>query len=159
MSRVDDDGSRLRRRPPGTRCIHDKEVGMLMRVIPTSLHAGLDYAVGVILIASPWIFGFADESSAAKWVAVIAGLAMLGMSMVTDYEGGVLAHAIPMRVHLMTDAVLGIFLAISPWLFGFADQGANAWLPFVIIGLGEIGAAAMTDPEPRTHRSRRPHPA
>src|SRR4051794_12849615 len=130
---------------------------MLMRVIPTSLHAGLDYLVGVILIASPWIFGFADESSAAKWVAVIAGLAMLGLSMITDYEGGVLARVIPMRAHLMTDAVLGIFLAISPWLFGFGDNGANAWLPFVIIGLAEIGTATVTDPEPGAHRSRRAH--
>jgi hypothetical protein len=132
---------------------------MLMRAVPTSLHAGLDYIVGVILIASPWIFGFADDSSAAKWIAVIAGLAMLGMSAITDYEGGVLARAIPMRGHLMTDAVLGLFLAICPWLFGFGDEGANAWLPFVIIGLGEIGIAAITDPEPRTSRSRRPHPA
>ena len=77
-------------------------------------------------------------------------MAMIGMSMMTNYEGGMLARVISMRMHLMTDMVLGIFLAVSPWLFGFADRGANAWLPFVIIGVLEIGTAAMTVPEPRT---------
>ena len=82
---------------------------------------------------------------------------MLGLSAMTDYEGGVLAHVIPMRVHLMTDAIVGIFLAISPWLFGFADHGANAWLPFLIIGLGELMAAATTDPVPGARGARRGH--
>jgi hypothetical protein len=127
---------------------------MLMRMIPTKMHAGMDYTVGLITIASPWIFGFADESRTATWIAVLAGIAMIGMSAMTDYEGGFLAHAIPMRMHLLTDMVVGAFLVISPWLFGFADQGANAWLPFVVIGLGEIGAAATTDPEP-AHGARR----
>jgi len=129
---------------------------MLARMIPTKVHAGMDYAVGLLLIAAPWIFGFADESSAATWISVLAGLAMLGMSLVTNYEGGLLGHAIPMRMHLMTDAVVGLVLAVSPWVFGFADEGVNAWLPFVLIGLGEIVAAATTNPFPadRSMRSR-----
>ena len=66
-----------------------------------------------------------------------------------------------MRTHLMTDAALGIFLAVSPWLFGFADEGTNVWLPFVLIGVAELGTATMTDPEPRQHgvRRRDAHPA
>jgi len=127
---------------------------MLARLMPTAVHAAMDYVVGLLLIVSPWLFGFSDESSAATWIAVIAGVAMIGMSAMTDYEGGFLTRSIPMRVHLMTDAVLGLFLAVSPWLFGFADQGTNAWLPFVLIGLGEIGSAAVTDPEPEA-RARR----
>jgi hypothetical protein len=128
---------------------------MLARLIPTKVHAGLDYGVGLLLIASPWIFGFSDESSAATWIAVLAGVALIGLSTMTDYEGGVLTRAIPMRTHLVTDAALGVFLAISPWLFGFADEGSNAWLPFVAIGLGELGAAALTDPEPEVAPKRR----
>jgi SPW repeat-containing protein len=128
---------------------------MLMRLIPTKMHAAMDYLVGIVLIAAPWIFSFNDESSAAKWISVIAGVAIIGMSMMTKYEGGLLARVIPMRMHLMTDMVLGIFLAVSPWLFGFADQGANAWLPFVVIGVLEIGTAAMTVPEPGRQPVRR----
>jgi hypothetical protein len=128
-----------------------------MRFIPTRMHAGMDYLVGVLLIAAPWIFQFSDESSAATWISVVAGVALIGLSALTDYEGGVIAHAIPMRAHLATDAILGLFLAVSPWLFGFADEGTNAWLPFVLIGLGEIGAAAMTDPDARESAARRSH--
>jgi len=127
---------------------------MLAKLIPTKTHAGMDYAVGLLLIASPWLFGFADESTVATWIAVLAGVAMLGLSTVTDYEGGLPARLIPMRTHLMADAGLGLLLAASPWLFGFADEGTNVWLPFVAIGLGEIAAAATTDPEP-AKRSRR----
>ena len=128
---------------------------MLAQIVPTRIHALMDYSVGVLLIAAPWIFQFADESSAAKWISIVVGVAMIGMSAVTDYEGGVLGRMIPMRVHLMTDVVVGIFLAISPWLFGFADDGANAWAPFLVIGLGEIAAAAMTDPVARERSPRR----
>ena len=128
---------------------------MLARMIPTKTHAGMDYAVGLLLIASPWLFGFADESTAATWVAVLAGVAMLGLSTVTDYEGGLLARLISMRTHLMADAGLGLLLAVSPLLFGFADEGTNAWLPFVAIGLGEIASAMTTDPKPEKRSRRR----
>jgi hypothetical protein len=130
---------------------------MLTKLIPTRVHATMDYAVGVLLIAAPWIFQFADESNAAKWISIIAGVAIIGMSTMTAYEGGVLAHAISMRMHLVSDMILGLFLIVSPWLFGFADQGVNAWLPFVLIGLGEMGAAATTDPVPDTRSARRRH--
>jgi hypothetical protein len=43
---------------------------------------------------------------------------------------------------------------VSPWLFGFADEGTSAWLPFVLIGLGEVASAATTDPEPGRSRRR-----
>jgi hypothetical protein len=128
----------------------------LTRLIPTRVHAALDYVVGVLLIAAPWIFGFADESGAATWISVLGGIAILGMSAVTNYEGGFISHAIAMRTHLAADVVLGVVLAASPWVFGFADEGANAWLPFLIIGLIEVGTAAMTNPFPadRSLRSR-----
>jgi len=115
-------------------------------MIPTRVHAMADYATAVLLIIAPWLFGFSDESTAATWISVLAGIAMLGMSAMTNYEGGFLARAITMRMHLMTDAVMGAFLVVSPWLFGFAEQGANAWLPFVAIGLFELFAAATTNP-------------
>jgi len=129
---------------------------MLATIIPTRVHAVLDYSIGVLLIAAPWIFQFADESSAAKWISIVVGVVIILQSSITNYEGGFLGHAVSMRMHLVLDALIGIFLAVSPWLFGFADQGANAWLPFVAIGLGEIGAAAVTNPLPgdRSHRAR-----
>jgi hypothetical protein len=121
---------------------------MLARLIPRQIHGGLDYAVGVLLIASPWIFGFADDSTAATWVAVIVGAGMILSALMTDNDVSV-ADAIPMRMHLMTDVAVGAFLAASPWLFGFADE---VWAPHVVIGLLEIGTALVTDPEPTRRR-------
>jgi hypothetical protein len=121
---------------------------MLAAIIPTRIHAVMDYAVGVLLIAAPWIFQFADESSAAKWISIIVGVVIILQSTITNYEGGVLGHAVSMRMHLALDALVGIFLVVSPWLFGFADEGTNAWLPFVAIGLAELGLAAITNPMP-----------
>jgi hypothetical protein len=127
---------------------------MLARIIPTRIHGLTDYAMGILLIISPWLFGFADETTAGTWIAVIAGVAILGLNAMTDHEVG-LSRSVPMRTHLMMDAALGIVLIISPWVFGFADEGTNAWLPFVLFGLGELGAAALTDTEPTEARTGR----
>jgi SPW repeat-containing protein len=107
-----------------------------MRFIPTKLHAPLDYLVGAGLIAMPWIFRFSDVT-AATVVSVVLGLGLIAYSLFTDYELGVWKVA-PMAVHNLIDVVAGALLALSPWLFGFADEGANAWAPFVVVGLAAI---------------------
>jgi hypothetical protein len=119
-----------------------------MQMIPTRMHGMPDYLLGAFLIASPWIFGFADESGTAKWTFIAIGIAMLATATMTNYEFGVV-HAISMHMHLGADMVLGLVLAISPWVFGYAnDTGKNGWLPALIIGIAEIGLAAMTRPWP-----------
>lgn len=110
-----------------------------MRFITRKTHAVLDYIMGVLLIASPWILGFADVE-AAKWSAVAVGALMLIMSLMTDYEGGA-KKAISMGTHLTMDLLAGLFLAASPWLLGFNDQ---VYLPHLILGIMEIGAALCT---------------
>jgi hypothetical protein len=127
-------------------------------MIPTRTHMYADYLVGVLLIAAPWLFGFADDTTTGTWISVIAGAGLILMSMLTDYEGGFVARLIPMRMHLAADGVAGLFLAVSPWLFDFADEGVNAWLPFVGIGIGEIALALATRRVGVTERSHRePH--
>jgi hypothetical protein len=49
-----------------------------------------------------------------------------------------------MPVHLALDAASGALLASSPWLFGFAKDGARYWLPHVLVGTQEMLAAATT---------------
>jgi hypothetical protein len=114
-----------------------------MRVIPTWIHGLLDYPMSLLLIALPWLGGFANNGF-AQWVPVTAGVAMMGLSAMTAYEAG-LIRSIPMTAHLAIDAVMGILLAASPWLFGFAYV---AFLPFVILGIGELAAALTTETRP-----------
>jgi ammonia channel protein AmtB len=110
-----------------------------MRFIPTRFHGTLDYVVGLLLIASPWLLGF-DEIEAATWTAVIAGVVVLMQAAITDFEVG-LIRKMPMGTHLMMDALLGILLAASPWLFGFAEE---VYTPHLIFGLYLVLASLTT---------------
>jgi hypothetical protein len=114
-----------------------------MRLIPTKVHGVLDYLSGALLIASPWLFDFADHDT-ARWVAIAVGIAVLGLSIFTDYELG-LVKQIPMSAHLTMDMLAGALLAASPWLFGFSDR---VYLPHLILGLMEIGAGLLTQRTP-----------
>lgn len=115
-----------------------------MKIIPTNVHGVLDYIVGALLIAAPWLFGFYD-GGAESWVPIILGAGVILYSLVTDYEVSI-AKALPMPTHLWLDGLGGALLAVSPWLFGFADL--IAW-PHVVVGLVEIGTALMTESRPR----------
>src|SRR5687768_15072032 len=118
-----------------------------MRVIGTKLHGYLDYIMGVVVAASPWIFGFA-RGGAETIIPVVLGVGVIIYSLMTDYELGV-SHVISMRTHLTLDLIGGIILAISPWLFGFADY---IWAPHLIFGILEMGASLMTKRTPGTER-------
>ena len=94
-----------------------------MRFIPTRLHAPLDYIVGAVLVAAPWIFQFSGDAAATA-ASIVLGLGLIAYSLFTNYELGVWKVA-PMAVHNLIDVLAGALLAASPWIFGFADEGAN----------------------------------
>ena len=119
-----------------------------MKPISTKVHGILDYLSGALLIASPWLFDFADHET-ARWVAIGVGIAVLGLSIFTDYEAG-LVRKIPMSVHLTMDLLAGVLLAASPWLFGFSDR---VYLPHLVLGIMEIGASLLTQRTPDYQKS------
>jgi len=116
-----------------------------MKVISTRAHGVLDYLVGVLLIAAPFVLNFADNT-AAMWVPIILGAGTIVYSLLTDYELGAY-RAIPMPTHLVIDLVAGIFLAASPWIFGFNDR---VYLPHLVVGLFEIVVVVLSDRVPST---------
>jgi hypothetical protein len=116
-----------------------------MRFLSTRVHGMIDYATGALLIIAPWLFGFAD-GSAAQWVPMVLGASILAMSLITDYELS-LTRLIPMGAHLAVDGLGGALLAVSPWLFGFADR---TYWPHLIIGIAEIGVSLVTRTRPDT---------
>jgi type IV secretory pathway VirB6-like protein len=124
------------------------QIHKYMKVISTKTHGYLDYIMGVLLIAAPWIFDFADGGP-ATWVPVVLGISTIIYSLLTNYELG-MARVISMRTHLILDAISGVLLAVSPWLFGFADV---VWQPHLILGILELGAVLMTRTEPGTGRT------
>ncbi len=122
-----------------------------MKLFSTRVHGILDYLMGGLLIASPWLFGF-NEGGAETWVPVLLGISVLVYSMLTRYEYGVF-KTLSMKTHLTLDIIGGIFLAASPWIFGFNEY---VYLPHLILGISEIAAATMTEKEvgtlPANHR-------
>lgn len=121
-----------------------------MRFLSTKAHGILDYLMGILLIASPWLFDFA-RSGAETWVPVILGAGAILYSLMTDYEYSV-SRVISMRTHLTLDLVSGILLAASPWLFNFSEY---VYAPHLILGLLEIGASLVTERAPATGEHRR----
>ncbi|WP_207421546.1 SPW repeat domain-containing protein [Desertivirga brevis] len=111
-----------------------------MRFISRKFHAVLDYMTGILLIAAPWLFNFADVES-AKWVAIASSIILLVLSFLTDYEGGG-KKSVSMSGHLTMDVILGIFLAASPWIFNFDEY---VYLPHLIVGILEVGAGLLTE--------------
>jgi hypothetical protein len=107
---------------------------------------------GALPIAAPWIFDF-DRGGAETWVPVILGIAMIGLALMTDYELSA-SRQVSMRTHLMIDLISGALLAVSPWLFGFADY---VWEPHLILGILEMGAALMTKRSPSNERAHHRH--
>ncbi len=110
-----------------------------IRFVPTSVHGIFDYIGGIALIACPFIFGFYSMGGIAVILPIVLGIGLILYSLLTDYERGIpTLKFIPMPVHLILDFVAAAFLVVAPFLFGFANQGLNVWLPFVVAGLGVI---------------------
>lgn len=110
-----------------------------MRFIPTRFHGILDYIVGIFMIIAPWVLDFSDND-AATWAIVIAGVLVLLQTIMTDFEVG-LIRRIPMKSHLTMDFILGLALAVSPWVLNFDER---VYMPHLIIGVFSMLASLTT---------------
>ena len=108
-------------------------------MIPSKTHAVIDYVVGVLLLAAPYILGFANGGP-AQIVPMALGAGTILYSLLTRYELSI-AKLIPYRVHLVIDLLAGVVLLASPWLFDFADV---IWWPHVAVGIAEMAVVAMS---------------
>lgn len=110
-------------------------------LIPLNLHAALEPLMAVLIIASPWIFGFSETDSATV-ICVLVGVTMLLVGSLTDWRMS-LARVIPLRLHMIGDIGLGAVLLLSPLVFGFADEGGPTRF-MVTVGALELLTALMT---------------
>lgn len=58
----------------------DYELGLL-KILSMKVHLGIDLMAGILLIAAPWLFGFADQ---VIWPFVILGIIEVGASLMTE---------------------------------------------------------------------------
>jgi hypothetical protein len=118
-----------------------------MKFIPTWFHGILDYVVGIALIFAGQIFGFSSVGGAAVDVPLVLGIVLIVYSIFTRYELGIF-KVIPMSYHLVVDFLASVFLALSPFIFGFSNQALNVWLPHVVVGIVVILVVIFSQTQP-----------
>jgi hypothetical protein len=94
------------------------------RFVTKTLHAYLDYPVAVSLIVLPFALGLGSSNPAAKWLAVITGVAAIVLPFFTDHRTGVI-RIIPFSFHVAVDAIVGVVFVTAPVALGFT--GLDAW--------------------------------
>jgi hypothetical protein len=110
------------------------------RVISPRQHAMLDYGVAATFLA----FGFAALSRhrPAAILAFANGAMVLGMSLLTDYPGGVF-RTLSFRAHRTGDIAQAALAGLGPILFGFGNDPEAKY--FYGQALSEAGVIAATD--------------
>ena len=99
--------------------------------ISTAFFGVLTYLVALTLIASPWIFGLVDVSSAALFLPIYFGWLQLIMAIFSNNNTGFIPQ-FPIRTHMALLTIMGFVLLVSPWLYTFSDKAC--W-PEVLFGL------------------------
>jgi uncharacterized membrane protein HdeD (DUF308 family) len=123
--------------------------------IPLEAHAMIEPIIGLIFIIAPFVLDF--DHSSAKTLSIVIGVVILLSGMTTRWRMS-LVKLIPLRIHFMTDVLIGIVCILAPFVLGFSDETA-ALIFFLVMGVGELGAAFMTAWEPGDYKAgARPRP-
>lgn len=104
----------------------------------TLSHGLLDYILGLLVIALPYLLGLSGPS---RIFLIVMGLAVLVYGLRSDYELGIVRF-LRVRFHLLLDAIFGVAMLLAPWAFTFPDQAR--W-PVYIIGVLAIALSLTTE--------------
>jgi hypothetical protein len=112
----------------------------LTHFISPAQHAVLDYGVAATFLA----FGFSvlSRHRPAAALAFVNGAMILGMSLPTDYPGGVF-RTLSFRAHRTGDMVQAAFASLGPILFRFSNDPEAKY--FYVQAASEAGVIAATD--------------
>jgi len=108
--------------------------------ISPAQHAVLDYGVAATFFALG--MRYRNRNRAASTLAFANGGMVLGMSLLTDYPGGVWP-TISFKTHGTMDLVQAALAGFGPLLFGFADEPEAK--TFYAQAASELGVVANTD--------------
>jgi hypothetical protein len=111
--------------------------------------------IGLLFILAPFLLDF--DHSSARTLSIIVGVVILLSGMLTRWRLS-LVKLIPLRIHFMTDVLIGIVCIAAPFVLGFSDETAPL-IFFLVVGVGELGAAFGTAWAPGDERAgARPRP-
>jgi len=110
------------------------------KTISPARHAVLDYGIAATFIGMG--MRFRGRNNAAAALAFINAGMVLGVSLTTDYPGGVWKK-ISFKTHGMLDVLQAALAGIGPILFGFSRQPEAK--PFYTQAASEVGVIVATD--------------
>src|SRR5690349_11352658 len=99
--------------------------------IPAFIHGILEYALGALLVAAPFIFAF--DSGGAKAVSIVAGVLILIFAASSALTTG-LIKSIPVQAHVVLDYILAGLLIASPFIFSFSSESTPTAF-FIVTGI------------------------
>lgn len=114
----------------------------MMKLLSPTTHAVLDYALAILFLLAPALFGF---SGTAASVSYAVGVVYIAASLLTKYPLG-LFKLIPFPVHGVLESISAAAWIVFPWLFGYADVPAARNF-FILAGIGLLIVAALTNYE------------
>jgi len=114
---------------------------MSVRFITPNQHGVLDFLVAAALMAMPFALGLGASSPLAIWMSVATGVAVVVLSLMTDYRFG-LIPVIPFWGHLAVDGIVGAAFVMAPSVLGFTGIDAlyywvNGAAVLVVVALGQ----------------------
>jgi len=114
--------------------------GGVPKVIDPATHAVLDYLTAGTFFAMG--FSMLGRHKRAAGLAFANGASVLGLSMMTDYPGGVFRR-ISFQTHGIVDVIQAVLAGAGPALLGFAKEPeAQAFYGQAAV---EAGVVATTD--------------
>lgn len=116
---------------------------MNIRFLPSSIHNILDYMAALVLVVAPVILKFDQVSPFAYWLSIVAGIALILYSLLTDYEFSI-KKWIPFETHLISDLSIGVIFLVWPFIFGFSGL---AFAYYIVMGLSLLLVVAVTKPK------------
>ncbi len=102
--------------------------------IPVFVHGLVEYLVGALLIAAPFLFSF--DSGTAIGASIVLGVALIGLAAVTRGPTS-LVDQLPRSVHVTADVVIVAVLFVSPFVLGFRNEAAPRNL-FLFLGVAHL---------------------
>lgn len=90
-----------------------------------TLASGVNFLAGLWFIISPWVFSY-DHNGPATWSSVVVGAAVAILAL-TRALGAYRASWLS-----WINAILGVWIFFSPWIFSYSQQRPAFWNSIVI---------------------------
>lgn len=89
---------------------------MKLRFLSPSNHGIVDYVAAITLIIAPFILNLGDSNLSAIWISVVTGIAVIIVSLATNYRYGAF-KIIPFGGHLTLDLLVATTFMLVPLFF------------------------------------------